>query len=175
MIRKPENIVRVLGWSCRDSRFKGRLAVYAPYFLANVPQELRAYVGWDNDGDLAKTFTALLARQAYVACAWLGGRALALAWLREISPLAAEAHFLICQRKPKAVLEAGREFIRQAERRYPSLTALVPRPFIGAKRLAEALGFQFLAKVPKVCALKSMGKIADGLLYSYQAKKGFII
>lgn len=184
-IKDLKNLVRISYFSRLDSCYDARVAIYAPYFLANVPDAALAYAAWDLprkktqsrpeelQEDLLERFTSHLRQMPFFGCAWFDGKALALAWLREITKECAEVHFLICQRKPEAILKAGQDFMEQALKRYANLLAIVPRPFFGAKALALALGFQFLSRVPKICPILSKGIISDGLLFSYSKAKGF--
>lgn len=117
---------------------------------------------------LAKT----LADMPLVMAAFIENeKPLALAWVREVSPLCAEAHFMSLAANPGLVLAAGEVFVETAQLEWPSLYGVIPREFYGARRLAEALGFVKIGTIRKALNVISMDKILDGIIYARFAEE----
>ena len=129
---------------------------------------LDKYACWDLPPGWGKAREALgriAASSCYAAFAWLDSRPLAMAWINPIGQASGDLHFFTSLREPQAVARAGRLFLDAAERRFPSLLCLAPRPLLGAHKLARALGFEKLAILRGACHMRSRGKVYDGILY----------
>lgn len=155
-----------------DSFYNGAIWHYLPFFLED--KRLWAYAGWDlaPQADKKEELVEHLAKSsAFFASCYERREPLALAWGRQLGRDSAELHFLTARRKPELVARAGAMLLRLLGKRYKSLICLVPRPFYGARALAERLGFLRLASLGGACFLAARGRYVDGLLYVWQGEE----
>lgn len=75
----------------------------------------------------------------------------------------AALHFASCQ-PSDALLPAARHFLAVAHQLFPSLTALMPVPWLRARAFVTALGFEAVATLAGSCPL-ARGRVVAGVLY----------
>lgn len=133
-------------------------------------------------------FAAMLAASPLAGHLFLDSRPAALAICEPCCPQAktASIHF-ICQpfqgMRPEPGADPGawrsgesvrllhgcRLFVKQAHKRWPMLTCAIPRPWHGARSLAEALGFTALARLPRagIAHMPAYARLLDLVFYTH--------
>lgn len=149
-----------------EAYYNGAVCQYLPPFLAD--KKLAVYAGWDLRGasrNTADFLNALARNTSFFATARYEGQPLAFAWGRNIGPRAAELHFATASRDYKNILQAGQLLISELREVYASLCCLVPAPFVGAHKIARALGFQPQGMLKGSCFLAARKRAVAGRIY----------
>lgn len=172
----PENYVetpdrsglkfRTWNWKKPDN-----FVMEAGRLLAMADRGLLPYSAWDlpiheEESRKARFVAALAAAPLVMAALTEKYAPIALAWARQHNKFCAELHFMSLARRPALIKEAGKLFVNEAACRWPSLFGLIPKAFIGARRLAVDLGFTEAGVIPMACALASLGRVMDGVIYT---------
>lgn len=116
-------------------------------------------------------------QDASLACFFIPGHSPiphAAAWARPACPGAATwvCHFAFAGYTTKTQQHtAASLFLQRLANLATMIISLIPKAWLGARKLAQSLGFQHLITLPKVCPLTQWHRLSDGCFYVYQFGK----
>lgn len=113
-------------------------------------------------------------QDASLACFFIPGHSKlphAVAWAK---PTCTGAQTWVCHfafagyTTPGQRLLAAQLFLQRLANMASMIIALLPKAWIGPRRLAQSLGFTHIITLPKVCPLTQYQRLSDGCFYVYR-------
>lgn len=116
-------------------------------------------------------------QDASLACFFIPGHSKlphAAAWAK---PACTGAQTWVCHfafagyTTPAQRLHAAQLFLQRLANLATMIIALIPKAWLGTRRLIQSLGFKHIITLPKVCPLTQWHRLSDGCFYIYESGK----